>query len=305
MRILSIDGGGIRGIVPATVLADLERRAARPAAELFDLLAGTSTGGIIALALTAPAAGGGPRWRAEELVGLYREEGPRIFSRSLVKRVTSADGLLDERYANAHLREALRRYLGDATVGQAVTRVLVTAYDLEHRLPRFFKSWRDDGAVPMALAAEATSAAPTYFEPVVVDGAPLVDGGVFAGNPAMCAYAEARRLHPTAQARVVSLGTGSQTRAIHESQAKGWGMLEWARPIIDVVLDGSSEAVDYQLDQILGDLHQRFQPILTHASDALDDADPANIAALEETARRLVADRAAELDELARALSAA
>src|SRR5690606_13500980 len=126
----------------------------------------------------------------------------------------------------------------------AVTPVLVTAYDLVARRPRFFKSWREDAAgVPMALAAEATSAAPTYFEPVRDGDAALIDGGVFAGNPAMCAYAEGVRLRPDAEIHVLSLGTGSQTRPIPYEQAKDWGVLEWARPIVDVVFDGSSDTV--------------------------------------------------------------
>ena len=309
MRVLSIDGGGIRGVIPVTVLSALEARTGRPVCELFDLIAGTSTGGILALALTAPdpVGGGGPRWSAEQVLDLYREEGPQIFSRSLGRRITSADGLIDERYGNEHLRDALRRYLGDATVGAALAPALVTTYDLVARKPRFFKSWRsEDAGVPMALAAEATSAAPTYFEPVVVGGAPLIDGGVFAGNPAMCAYAEARRLRPEApEPLVVSLGTGGQTRPIRFEQARGWGKLEWAQPIVDVVLDGSSDAVDYQLDQLLGDRHHRIQTVLTAASDDLDDASPENIAALEATGRALVTARGAELDALAAELSGA
>lgn len=304
MRVLSIDGGGIRGIVPATVLAALEERAGRPISELFDLIAGTSTGGILALALARPAPGGaGPRWSAADIVGLYHEEGPKIFRRPVGRRITSIDGLIDERYSSDALRDALERYLGDTTVDQALTGVLVTAYDLVARRPRFFKSWREDAGVPMALAAEATSAAPTYFEPVREGDAALIDGGVFAGNPAMCAYAEAVRLRPGAEIRLLSLGTGSQTRPIRYEQAKDWGVLEWARPIVDVVFDGSSDTVDYQLIQLLGERHLRLQIDLAHANDDLDDASPANLAALERTGRRLVAESAAALDEWARLLT--
>jgi patatin-like phospholipase/acyl hydrolase len=305
MRVLAIDGGGIRGVIPAVVLAELEQRAGRPVSDMFDLIAGTSTGGILALALTAPGPDGGPRWNATAIIDLYRQEGPRIFSRSLGKRITSVEGLIDERYPSANLREVLERYLGGATIEQARTPMLVPAYDLVARTPRFFKSWRDDDlGVPMPLAAEATSAAPTYFEPAVVKGAPLIDGGVFAGNPAMCAYAEARRLKPEDQdVLLVSLGTGGQTRPITFDQAKDWGMLEWARPIIDVVFDGSSDAVDYQLDQLLGDRHIRLQATLTDANDDMDDASAGNLEALTRTGRRLVDDNAARLDALAAELA--
>jgi uncharacterized protein len=296
VRILSIDGGGIRGIIPALVLAEVEARTGRRIAELFDLVAGTSTGGILACALTVPGAR-----PARELVELYRTEGPRIFHRSLVRRVETADGLLDEKYDDAALRAALADYLGTARLSDATTRVLATAYDLEGREPYFFKSWRADRDAPMVEVARATAAAPTYFEPIGVDGLALVDGGVFATNPAMCAYAEAARLAQEAGARIdvrlLSLGTGRLTRPIHLADARGWGLLEWVRPLIDVVFDGVADTVDYQLQHILGEgAYTRLQTDLDQASDALDDASPANLARLEGEAAGLIAARSAELD---------
>jgi uncharacterized protein len=302
MRVLSIDGGGIRGIVPATVLAALEQRSGKPVCELFDLIGGTSTGGILALALTRPDADGKARWSAEAIVDLYRNEGPRIFSRTIVKRITSIEGLIDERYDNGPLEEVLATYFGDTTVDQALTDVFVTSYDLVARAPKFFKSWREDAGIAMALAAQATAAAPTYFEPVAVGAAALVDGGVFANNPAMCAYAEAARLWPAEPITVLSLGTGSQTRPITLKQASGWGLLEWARPIIDVVFDGSSDAVDYQLQHILGDSYVRLQTPLDHANDDMDDATHHNTDALVRTGQELVTAQSATLDRLAQEL---
>jgi patatin-like phospholipase/acyl hydrolase len=218
VRILSIDGGGIRGIIPATVLAELELRTGRRIAEMFDLIAGTSTGGILALALTRPGHGGTPIYTAEELIGLYVEEGPEIFSRSIWHRVHSAEGLLDEKYPSGGLERAFHRYLGDARLSDSLTGVLVTAYEIEQRHTFFFKSSkaRADAADDYAMrdAAQATSAAPTYFQPVRIDRGPdrpylaLVDGGVFANNPAMCAYAEAVKGRPDADVLLVSLGVG-------------------------------------------------------------------------------------------------
>src|SRR5512140_3512850 len=101
MNVLSVDGGGIRGVIPAMVLANLERRTGRPTADLFDLIAGTSTGGIIALALTVPGPDGKPRWTASDLAQFYVTEGPAIFHHSLVRTLETGLGLLDEKY-DAH-----------------------------------------------------------------------------------------------------------------------------------------------------------------------------------------------------------
>jgi predicted acylesterase/phospholipase RssA len=292
MRILSIDGGGIRGLIPAVVLCELESRAGRPAAELFDLMAGTSTGGIIACALAKGMA-------AEDIVPLYLEEGPRIFRRSLGRRLGSADGLLDEKHDDTELEAALGTYLGDTTLGEARVDVLVTAYDLHERAPHIFKSWREEWRdVRMADAARATSAAPTYFEPYLLGERSLVDGGVFATNPAMCAYAEAARLQPGAEVRLVALGTGRLTKRIEHDDAKDWGLVEWVRPVIDVVFDGVADAVDYQLEHVLGDRHHRFQVTLGERSNALDDASAENLERLHAHARALVDARSADLDEL-------
>ncbi|MFL5819383.1 MAG: patatin-like phospholipase family protein [Solirubrobacteraceae bacterium] len=311
-KILSIDGGGIRGIIPTAVLAEVERRTGRATATLFDLIAGTSTGGVIALALTAPGPGGRPRLSAAELLDLYVEEGPRIFSRSLLRTVLTLDGLLDERYSDAGLEAALRRYLGEARLADALTPVLVTAYALEERRPFLFKSRRAQVRpardYPMRVVARATSAAPTYFEPETVrsdrgGAVGLVDGGVCVVNPAMSAYAEARR-DGAEVALLASLGTGQQTRPIDSRSARRWGELAWARPLIDVVFDGMSDVVDYQLRQLLpAGRYFRLQVEL-RARDELDDASPSNLRALQSDARRLLDAEAEHIDALCAALTA-
>ncbi len=311
MRILSIDGGGIRGLIPAVVLAEVERRTGRRVAELFDLVAGTSTGGILACALTAPSAEdpSRPRFTAAELSALYEEEGPRIFSRSLLKRIFSVEGFIDERYEADGLDAALERYLGDVRLSDALTQVFITAYDLQERTPFFFRSSRartDPGGhdFTMAAAARATSAAPTYFEPVEVrapDGSayPLIDGGVFAINPAMCAYAEVLRDPATEVELVASLGTGALIRPIPLAKARWWGQLQWARPLLDAVFDGVADTVDFQLSTLLRDGgYVRLQTALDLASDDLDDASRENLAKLRREAERLIEARDADINAL-------
>lgn len=300
MRVLSIDGGGIRGIIPALVLAELERRAERRIHELFDLIAGTSTGGILACALCAP-----DPVPAEQLVALYEDEGPTIFDRSLWQRIHSAEGLLDEKYDADALDAALERFLGAKRLSEAVPDLIVPAYDMSAPGPYFFKSRkaRESPATddfPLSVVARATSSAPTYFEPLEAPGRALVDGGVFAVNPAMSAFAEVLRFPPTADVRLLSLGTGQRTRKRTFDEIADWGLIEWARPILDVVFDGVSDAVDYQLRHALRDgRYWRLQVELDRASDALDDAGEENLRLLRGHARDLIARSSDELDEIA------
>ncbi len=302
MRVLSIDGGGIRGLIPALVLAEVERRTGRRVFELFDLIAGTSTGGILACALCAP-----DPLPAEQLVALYEEEGPQIFDRSLWQRIHSAEGLVDEKYDGTALDRALERFLSDKRLSDSRPDLLVPAYNMGEPGPYFFKSLKareqpsEDFA--LSLVARATSAAPTYFEPLPLDELALVDGGVFAANPAMCAFAEVLRFHPAADVVLLSLGTGQRTRKRSFADVKDWGLVEWARPILDVVFDGVSDAVDYQLLHALGDgQYWRFQVELSQASDDLDDASEPNLRELRAHAEELIATRSADIDAAIAAL---
>jgi predicted acylesterase/phospholipase RssA len=292
VRVLAIDGGGIRGLIPALVLAEIERRSRRPIAGLFDLVAGTSTGAVLACALTRPNP-----MTAAQAAALYEREGPQVFDRSLVKKITSLGGLIDERYDARGLVASLRRHLGDIHLAQATTRLAITTYDLQARQALVL---RTDDDMSMVDAAHASSAAPTYFEPVRVGARTLIDGGVFAINPAALAYAEA-----AGEIEVLaSLGTGQHTRPLPFDEVKDWGQLEWARPILDVVFDGSADAVDGQLAALVSDRYIRLQTRLDEASDALDDASHENLAALRREAERLIVRRSADIDRLCATLVA-
>ena len=297
--VLSIDGGGIRGIIPALVLSRIEELTGLRTCQCFDLIAGTSTGGILALALAAPdwhEDPGEPRYRAEKLVDFYETEGPMIFARSLWQGASSVAGLADEKYSHENLEVALKQYLSEAWLDQAMTRVMVSAYDIEGRKPFFFKSWKAPSRPPwrvrMEDAARATSAAPTYFEPARISTdrstIGLIDGGVCVNNPAMCAYAESRRLWPEEEIWVVSLGTGELTRPIPYEKACSWGLVQWAIPLLNVIFDGVSDVVDYQLRQILRAKHIRIQGRLEVAKDDMDDASRAQLEALKIEAERIL-----------------
>jgi uncharacterized protein len=171
-RLLALDGGGVRGLIPALVLAEIEERTGRRTAELFDLIAGTSTGGIIACFLALPGEDGGPGRPASDVVRFYTEECPKIFHAERRRKLRTIGGVLDEKYDADQLERSLQLALGDARLSDAVTDVVITAYDIEGRRPFFFKSARaklqGHRDYLMWVVARSTSAAPTFFEPVAV-----------------------------------------------------------------------------------------------------------------------------------------
>jgi patatin-like phospholipase/acyl hydrolase len=307
VRVLAVDGGGIRGIIPALVLAELERRAGQPICALFDVLAGTSTGGLLVLGLALPGGRGEPVMRTEHIIELYEQAGSSIFVRDTHN---PWHALLHERYNSDHIERTLDRFFGDTPISKAAVDVLVTSYDLLARDVYLLSTWnaRENPAddVPMRIAARATSAAPTYFDPVAVTtGEPqqqrlLIDGGVCANNPAMCAYAEVQRRNPGAEVVMLSLGTGDTSRPYPHHEVRDWGLAHWARVILHVVIDGASEMTHLQLRELLHpSRYVRMQVELQRASDHLDDASDDNIDLLRSEAERLIAERDGELDRRA------
>jgi uncharacterized protein len=313
-KVLSIDGGGIRGIIPAMVLAEIEARTGKLTSKMFDLVAGTSTGGILALGLTKPGQGGKAQYSAETLIELYETEGGKIFDLGVWHQLQSVGGLAEERYPSKGIEEVAKRYFEDVHLADALTEVLVTAYEIEHRGPWFFKrrharaqDKKGDNFL-MREVARATSAAPTYFEPLPLEWGPhgqraFIDGGVHSNNPAMCAYVEARKIYPEEDILVFSLGTGEPTREMPYEKVKGWGLALWAQPILNVVFDGVSDTVDYQLKELLrseGDdkRYYRFQIELDPGMHDMDDASAPNIQSLKSKAKEIVSKNDADLGVL-------
>jgi len=341
-RILSVDGGGIRGLIPALVLEELETRvsrevgARRPLSDCFHLLAGTSTGGLIALGLTAPDSSAElPRLSPADLVRFYRDQGPGIF-RAGLQGLLSLGGWLGPKYSPATLERVLRETLGEVRLRDALRDVVVSSYDMKRREPHFFKRWRaaesEDRNPRMVDAALATAAAPTYFPSHGLDDRALVDGGVFASNPTVAAIAEALKrtedepadLRPQ-ELLVVSLGTGVRESGFEHREVRRWGKIGWIRPrgdepaLIGAVLDGQSDAADHWAHMILnhepgdplpgpdeigahGARYFRLQ-IRLQSALGLDDASPGALEGLTAAARQLIDSHDDQLTQIARRLA--
>lgn len=321
-RILAIDGGGIRGLVPARVLEEIERRTGKPIAQQFDLITGTSTGAVLGLGLSVPDRDRPtqPRYRAADLAQMYAEGGETIFPPSRFRKLKQVVG---PAYDPAPLHQALEDYFGDTKMSDALTSVIVPSYDIEKGDPLNLRHIKgQDQTRPdyfMRDVVAASSAAPTFFPPhtfASVDGTQRhvgIDGGVIARNPSLFALTQALKLAPKdAKIELISLGTGAYPPKIPFQTAKGWGALDWANPangspMVGVMMDGASEMANKLAGRLLGDGFVRIDMDIDQMpktrerpSGALDDASPQNIERLERFARRLIADNSDRIDDICR-----
>lgn len=335
VRVLAIDGGGIRGIIAAKVLAALEEASGRRTAELFDLVVGTSIGGIAAMDLALPRSDGLPA-PAIEIGEFYETHGSVIFPqaplafprtrdqlRELIGRVGTQAAVFgsnpelgNARYSPAGIESALTERFGEAHLSEAMVDVVVTAYDIRSSRPVLFRSTaaRTSPAedYPMRQVGRATSAAPTFFPPLRLptpDGSSyriLIDGGVYANNPTMIGYAEAMRMAGWRGIRIkglqiVSVGTGMP--APREVDYEEFVSRSWFRLAEDIFLAanlGQAGLYDSLLDSLLDSHYTRFQAQLpTEASFDMDDVSERNITALRAAGDHLVQSRIDDIERLA------
>jgi uncharacterized protein len=327
IRILSIDGGGIRGIIPAMIVQAL--LGSRRVQDAFHIVAGTSTGGIIACGLAKPIP-----LDLKDIIDLYVDHGGEIFKKSVLDPVHYVHG---PKYKPNALEQYLASQLGGTYLSEVRdVELLVPGYAIslpredpsgDTCAPMFFRSWQARGLqvgqnataeqydFTLEAIARATSAAPTYFPPATISNRAgqsftMIDGGVFANNPTVCAMVEAYRLYHARKFTVVSIGTGSTPMRIDAAAAARWGDIFWAVPMISIFMAGSSQTVAVETDELLGNSHWRFDVSLTTATPqgetvnpAMDDASPANIKALVDKAKQTIDAEHKRIEELARVLA--
>ena len=270
-RVLAIDGGGVRGVLPASFLATIEEQIDGNVVDYFDLIVGTSTGGIIALALGAgiPPA---------QIRDFYLQRDARIFPGNRWGR--KARGLATSKYDQSQLQTELEDVLGDTRIGESKTRLVIPSMDVNSgkvhlwktaHNPRFVQDYKER----MVVAAMATSAAPTFFRAFLTEaGTPLVDGGVFANNPAGLAATEAVGVlgWPRDEVAILSLGCGAEALDV---RARSWwrsGLVGYAPKIVDVFMTAQSDASCGSAIHLIGDRNNfyRVSPVLPGKRYGLD-----------------------------------
>jgi hypothetical protein len=252
-RILTIDGGGIKGAFPAAFLAKLEEELGEPIVDYFDLIAGTSTGGIIAIGLGLGIA-------AKEIFALYEKNGRRIFPHTLG---FALPGVFHAKYAKAALPEVLREVFGDRLLGESRTRIVIPSLNLATEYVHVYKTSHHPGlvkdlAVPAVEVALATVAAPTYF-PIHLspEGVPFIDGSVWARNPMGLAVIEAIGIlgWPREAIRVLSLGCTVSHREVTWSSWRthtSLGTAFWAARLSDIFMKAQSSSAIVTAQALLG-----------------------------------------------------
>jgi uncharacterized protein len=337
IRILSLDGGGIRGIITCVILKYIEEQLQRidnPNAKLgdyFDLIAGSSTGGLLAAILLFPDNSKNARFSVQEALDLYAKKGDSIFNVSFWEQLINPFGFFNEKISQKNLEKQLDEVFGDLQLKDFIKPSLITSYDISERRAKLFASHEANASLENFYVKDicrATSAAPTYFEPAKIKSFygqvfTLIDGGVYANNPALCAYAEARKIafskllndeekidHPSVKDMIlVSVGTGTVLKPYQFKDFENAGKIKWISPLIDILLSSNAETVDYNLRKMFETLgmrnrqnYHRLMPSLKNASPEMDDTSKNNIYELIQAGLSFVEHNRDELNSIAKKL---
>ncbi|GJN15948.1 hypothetical protein PR202_gb02897 [Eleusine coracana subsp. coracana] len=343
ITVLSIDGGGVRGIIPATIISFLEEKLQEldgpdaRIADYFDVVAGTSTGGLLTAMLTAPGQNGRPLFAAKDLAQFYIDQSPKIFPQKnwILSKVASALRMvIGPKYNGKYLHALLRRYLGDLTLDRTLTNVVIPTFDIAYLQPTIFSSFelkhRPAKNALLSDIAISTSAAPTffpahYFHTKDEDGRKrefnLVDGGLAANNPTLCAMSQVSQdiilgnhdFFPVKPAdygkfMVISIGCGSnRNRRYSAKTAAEWGIFNWlikdgTAPIVDMFNSASADMVDIYLCVLFRALRcsQNYLRIqydqLTGNAGSIDNCSKENMDKLVKIGRGLLMKHVSRVD---------
>lgn len=321
--LLTIDGGGVRGIIPAMILEEIEKRTKTPIYQMVDAVAGNSTGGIIALGLVVPHKENKSKnlYSAKDLVDLYKNQSKVIFQETLWHKIKTGYNLWGPKYDRTNLDKILQNKFGDATLREALVPTYILSYCLEPGEGRIFSSImarkKERNDFFMRDIASSTSAAPTYFAPFIlsntqgnfclkrnekiIEKCTQIDGGVFANNPTIIAAATVLKKNYDMKREdlvVISLGTGSLEDQ-HFSDPKNKGMIGWIKDIniIDLILNASEDVSEW-VTVAFGIKTYRLQVVLSECESAMDNSSDKNINELILRTQRYIEANSALIDEV-------
>lgn len=302
--VLAVDGGGVRGIIPAVLIAGIEKQLGKPITEVVDLFAGTSAGSIVVGFLNIPDENGKQRYSAAEGVSLSGNAITKVFKNSALRTIRTLGGLAGSKYSAKPLEAFLEQYVGNMKMSETVKPVLITSVDLATKnifnfSTRFAKEWPSMFNLPLKLAVRSSTAAPIYFKPLdltLASGAKLVltDGGLVAMSPELLALAEARALYPNRRYIVISLSTGRYPgkESIAAKGMSAGSAPKMLMPLISATLETQLKLSNMLMEneQKKGDVeYYRVDVSVTKTGSSLDDASAKNLQYLQQVGAQAVA----------------
>lgn len=310
LKILSITGGGIRGIIPAAILAYMESYINRnndedsyiSISELFDFVAGNSTGSIVAASSIIPSTKdpNKPMYKMQEIVDNYYNMGPQVFHASFFRNIKTLYGLFGPKYDIKELEKNFNNQFLNYRLSDLTKPCMFTSYDIKTGHPRIYTNSDENKKYNNYLVKDvvrASTSVPTYFKPAYFkynnDINTMVDGGVYANNPSLCALIEVSKTKfnnkPPQQYNpedilLVSIGTGYKNinEGYDYKKSKRWGKVQWVLPVINVMLSAQTEAITYQLLKLFSGAHSMLNfkyinPVLNYSNYDFTDASKKNI----------------------------
>jgi uncharacterized protein len=329
--ILAVDGGGIRGIIPAAVLVYLENKIQEITGDprirmgnMVDFVAGTSTGSIIgALMLIPDESGMYPKYKMSDIVDFYFDLGDKVFKTHFLHDIKTLWGLFGPRFPSSNIEEPLLKELNHYKLKDLMRPCMFSGYDIEKREVKFYTN-KDDGQKYAEYyikdVIRGSTSIPSYFAPAHfqygVDVNTIVDGGVFVNNPSLAAYTEVsktlfkgqyetRKYNPH-DLVIISLGTGSyKQKSYLYKKTKNWGKAAWMLPVIDVLLTSHSEVTNYEMEKLFASYDSKHNykrinvPIKIGSANAMDSSKE-NLTKLLKDVNQYIEDNKEMLNVLAR-----
>lgn len=332
VRIISIDGGGVRGIVPAIVLQYIENKIIElvndPDARIsdfVDFVAGTSTGSIITSMMLTPDKNRRPIYKMEDIVNAYFELADVVFKKHFWRNVKTLWGILGPKYSPENIDKQLIKKLDHWRMIELLKPCAITGYDIKTRKPTIFTN-RDDklkyGNYFVKDIVRGSTSIPAFFEPSYfrngVNINTVIDGGVFANNPSMIAYIEVlktkeiknkfnHKIDPT-DILFLSFGTGeTELKTYNFRTVKRWGMLKWFMPILNILLQSVREVTNHEMYMLFdtynaSENYHRINPEIIHGSSSGEDGSETNMKRLKQDALNYIISNKDYLDNLAKEL---
>jgi uncharacterized protein len=310
VQLLSIDGGGVKGLIPLRVIIEIVKRTQMPLHELFDGFSGTSAGALILNALLLPDDKNRAKYTPQDLWKLVDQQFPRIFKKNYWSSIKTGFGLFKPMYCAQILETCIQQIFGEALFKDQLRDVLVPAFNTRTFEPIVFTRHQartevEKSALKVSDVVLSSCSAPTMFLPFRLGNDQFIDGGTFANNPAILAFCQGRELlGEESDIYMLSIGCGTANYAKRYKKFVDGGRIKWVPRMVEIFLSGTDKVSNYIATKLLKKNYERIEVPINLKNNHLDDASESNIVYLKSTAEKWIADNSPYLDRLCTELTA-